>query len=418
MRIALIGPVEPYRGGISQFNTRLADTLGAEDEVLVISWRRQFPGWLYPGGEQYAADPRTRETAQRQFILDYRSPMSVARAVRRVRRWRADLVILSWTTTFSAPHYLLFLELLRRAAGGVRVLAICHNVRPHEQRVGDGWLTRAVLSRCDAAVVHASAQLAELARVAPRLPAAVLQMPEIGPRPPAGDRDAIRAETRRALDLGNRVLLFFGYVRPYKGLMDLIDGLAKVDRSLGVQLVVAGDFWEPIGPYRRRIRELELLDRVTILDRYLEDEEASRLLLASDVVVLPYRDATQSAIVPLARAHGRPVISTRVGGLAELVRDGVDGLLVEPSRPDDLAAAIESFYRDGLGAALAAGAAEHRDDGWRRYADNLRSASGLAPDDVTGPVEIRSTDLAERHQRSGRGGQRSASSHDEAEPLG
>ena len=419
MRLVLVGPVEPYRGGISQFNTRLAETLATADDVLVLSWRQQFPDWLYPGGKQYAAYPRTNETARRQFVLHYRSPISVAHAVRHIRRWRADVVVLSWTTTFSAPHYLLMLELMRRVTRGrVRVVAICHNVLPHEQRPGDGWLTRAVLSRCDAAVVHARPQLAELARLAPHLPAAVREMPAIGPRPPAGNHEAIRTETRRALGLGDRVALFFGYVRPYKGLADLIEALARVDRSLGVQLVVAGQFWEPIARYERQARDLGLVDRVTLLDRYVDDEEASRLLLASDVVVLPYREATQSAVVPLARAHGRPVISTRVGGLSELVREGVDGLLVDPGRPDELAAAIDIFYRGGLDATLTAGAAEDRDDGWQRYADGLRGLSAFAAENLPGSVEVHAPELAKGSQRANGDQQGGHSGHDESDTVG
>lgn len=402
MRIVLVGPVEPYRGGVSQFNTRLAETLGEEDEVLVLSWRRQFPDGLYPGGQQHATDPRTMETTRRRFELDYRSPISMARAVRRVRRWRADLVVISWTTTFSAPHYLLFLVLLRLLAVPARVIAICHNVLPHERRPGDRWLTSAVLGRCDAAVVHAAAQLDELARIAPDVPARALEMPAIGPRPPDGDRGAVREASRQTLGLGDRVVLFFGYVRPYKGLIDLIDAFALLDRSLGVELLIAGQFWEPVADHERRIRNHGLPDRVTILDRYVDDAEASRLILASDVVVLPYREATQSAVVPLARAHGRPVITTAVGGLPELVVDGVDGLLVPPRRPDLLAAAIERFYRDDLGAVLAAGAAARGDDGWSRYADGLRAGAGSSPasSDPSRPAQILTPDLTADDQRS------------------
>ena len=378
MRIAVIGPVHPYRGGVSQFNTRLVEELRKGTDVLVASWSHQFPNWLYPGGEQWSAHPATVESHHTRFELDYRSPASIARTVRTLRRWRADAVVLSWTTTFAGPHYLILLALLRRAAPPIGVVAICHNVLPHERRPGDRLLTRAVLGRVDAIVVHASAQVTELMRVVPAVRHRVLQMPEIGPRPPAADHEAIRRATRDRLGLGGRVLLFFGYVRPYKGLADLIDAMALLDHSLGVQLVVAGQFWEPIAGYARQIEAHGLSNRIKLINGYLDDIESSQLLLAADVVVLPYREATQSAVVPLAFAHDRPVISTTVGGLPELVEKDVTGLLVPPGRPDLLAEAIKRFYHDDLANILRPGVRARRPDDWAQYADALKSVLSAA----------------------------------------
>jgi glycosyltransferase involved in cell wall biosynthesis len=377
MRVALVGPVHPYRGGVSQFTTRLATEIESRHDLLVISWRRQYPGWLYPGGDQLAAELPAGNAPGPRFVLDYRSAASVLRAARLIRQSKPDLVVLTWITTFVAPYYLLMLWLLRRSLPrGTRIIAICHNVLPHEQRPFDRALAAGTLSRVDAAIVHAQAELGQLARIAPRTRRIALRMPEFGP---VGIHPEPHAEDlRRRERLGDRVILFFGYVRAYKGLAQLLEAMPAVLEKLAVDVVVVGQFWEPKEPYLALIERLGIGDRVHMVDRYVPDDEVADWFAVADAVVLPYVSATQSAVAALAFQQGRPVISTEVGGIPEAVEDGVTGLIVPPHDPAALADAIVRFYQEDLSPRFSAAIAAMPSDSWRRYVDGLTSLAGSA----------------------------------------
>jgi glycosyltransferase involved in cell wall biosynthesis len=377
MRVALVGPVHPYRGGVSQFTTRLAHEIGATHELLVISWRRQYPRWLYPGGDQLAAELPDPDATTTRFVLDYRSPLSVFRAARLISRWKPDLVVLTWITTFVAPYYLMLLWLLRRSLQpGTRIVAICHNVLPHEQRPFDRTLASGTLNRVDAAIVHAQVELGQLARIAPRTTRIALRMPEFGPT--AIEKEPNAAVVRHRERLGDRVLLFFGYVRAYKGLAQLFEAMPAVLAKLAVDVVVVGQFWEPKEQYLALVERLGIAEHVRIVDRYVPDEEVADWFAVADVVVLPYLSATQSAVAALAFQQGRPVISTAVGGIPEAVADGVTGLIVPPHDPPALGDAILRFYEEDLGPRFEEAIAAMPADAWRQYVDGLTSLATSA----------------------------------------
>lgn len=381
MRIAVIGPVHPYRGGVSQFTSRLARELDEEHEVLVLSWRRQYPSWLYPGGEQLAARLPPDASRGPRFVLDYRNPLTMIGAARMLRRWQPNLVILSWTTTFVAPFYLLLLLLLRRwLKPSARIIAVCHNVLPHERRPFDRLLTASFLRRVDAAVVHARNELGRLGAVAPRTPAIAIPMPEFGP---VTLQSRVTAEDIRERErLGERVLLFFGYVRAYKGLAQLLHAMPMVLAEFPVDLLVVGQFWEPKERYVRLIDRLGIGDHVRLVDRYVADDEVAGWFEVADAVVMPYIAATQSAVAALAFQQVRPVISTSVGGIPEAVEDGVTGLIVPPRDPVALANAILRFYRSDLGIRFRTAIEQKPAGAWQRYVQSLTelaSASSVAP---------------------------------------
>jgi len=167
-------------------------------------------------------------------------------------------------------------------------------------------------------------------------------------------------EAKKRLGLEGRTVLFFGYVRPYKGVHNLLDAFAKVSARLNATLVIVGEFYEPSRPYVEHIERLELGQAVRLVDRYVSDEDVGLYFSAADVVILPYVSATQSGVVQIAFAFDTPVISTAVGGIPEVVKDGVNGLLVPPSDPEALAAAIVRFFEEGLG---------------EKFAKNIRAGS-------------------------------------------
>ncbi|MET9337044.1 glycosyltransferase family 4 protein [Nonomuraea sp. NPDC003804] len=324
MRIAIVGPTYPYKGGGAQHTTELARRLAAlGHDVVIESWKAQYPSFLYPGqqtidvpeGEPY---PKTRRK------LDWRRPDGWLAAGRRFRT--ADLVILAVLSPVQVPPYLGIAYGVGRAA---RVVALCHNVLPHERKPWDEPLMRALLRRVDGVLTHSEEQ-AELARSLTGRPVSTAALP---PHLPA--RSQARGEGV------HRRLLFFGIVRPYKGLDLLLRALPE-----GVSLTVAGEFWGGIEQTKALVAELGIGDRVELRPGYVAAADVPALFAAADALVLPYRHATASQNVWLGHEHGVPVIATRVGALADNVRDGVDGLLVEPGDVEALRKAIERFYED------------------------------------------------------------------------
>jgi glycosyltransferase involved in cell wall biosynthesis len=322
VKIAIIGPAHPYKGGGARHTTELAHRLAAAGhDVIIESWRAQYPARLYPGqqtvnvpeGEPY---PRTRRR-----LAWYRPDGWLAEG-RRLRA--ADLVVFAYLTPLQAPPYLAIMSRL----GGTKTAVIGHNVLPHERRPGDIPLTRALLSRADTVLTHSAAQAAEARDLAPAATVRAVAMP---PHLPGKNHGAERAGPSAPAPAS---LLFFGIVRPYKGLDVLLRALAQAPAH--TTLTVAGEFWGGTAETEKLIAELGLADRVTLRPGYVPADQIPALFGAADALVMPYREATASQNALLAFAYGVPVITTTAGALAEAVRDGVDGLTCAPGDTEDL----------------------------------------------------------------------------------
>ncbi|MFC4586506.1 glycosyltransferase family 4 protein [Sphaerisporangium corydalis] len=356
MRVAIVGPAYPYKGGGAQHTTELAHRLAAlGHDVVIESWRAQYPSFLYPGQQTISA-PEGEPFPGVRRVLDWRLPGGWVACGRRLRG--ADLVVLSLLSSVQVPAYLGILYGLRRRA---RVVALCHNVLPHERKPYDAPLVKALLRRADQVLTHSEEQ-AGLARELSATPVRVAALP---PHLPA------RGEVTASGGVRNR-LLFFGMIRPYKGLDLLLRALARVP---GVSLTVAGEFWGGLDGTRDLIAELALGDRVELRPGYVPAAELPALFAEADALVLPYRSATASQNAWLGHENGLPVIATRVGALADHVTDGVDGLLVEPGSADALAEAITAFYADGEPERLRQGVkAVDPDPYWAAYCEALLSS--------------------------------------------
>jgi glycosyltransferase involved in cell wall biosynthesis len=285
-------------------------------------------------------------------------------------------VLLQWWVPFWAPCLAVVAELIRRRSAAL-VIFICHNVLPHDSDGRtDRLLTRLALSRGDGYIVHSESDASVLAQLLPSTASGTrvrrTPLPEF-----AIGSDIDRSDARRALRIADdeRVALFFGFVRPYKGLSYLVEALPDIVARVPVfRLVVAGEFWEPRAEYDRRIGDLGVASHVTIDDRYVPNEEVGMYFSAADLVVLPYESATQSAVVTLAAAFGRPVVTTRVGGLPDVVIDGRNGLVVAPRDPRALSEAIVSYFEcEELRARLDRGVVETRSQfEWERVEASIQ----------------------------------------------
>jgi glycosyltransferase involved in cell wall biosynthesis len=372
MRWALLGPLHPYRGGIAHYGALLAQELAREDAVHALSFTRLYPGLLFPGRSQYdtSEKPLSYPAARR---LDSIDPLSWERTARAIAALAPDALLIHWWHPFFGAAYGTLLRRVAHLSPRCRRLLLCHNVLPHERSRVDSWLTRYAFGPAQGFLVHSSDQAERLRALRPGAACAVHPHPRYGAfRAEAGPS---HEEARRRLGIppDQPVALFFGYVRAYKGLDLALGALARAPVA-DLRLWVVGEFYEDRASYEAQIRSLGLTDRVVLVDRYVPNEELPLYFQAADLVVQPYRSATQSGIAQIAFAFGKPVIATRVGGLPEQIADGVTGLLVPPGDEQALAAALERAFTERLAERMApAIAAASARASWEGLAAALRA---------------------------------------------
>jgi len=331
MRIALVGPTHPIKGGVAQHTTVLAQRLvAAGHEVEIVSWLRQYPQRLYPG-KQTVEQPEFEPFEPTSRTLSWNRPDSWARAARRMRE--IDLVVFAHITPVQVIPYRVMMAALR--GGHARTAVICHNVLPHERGRADAGLVSLLLRGADLILVHSEAQAAE----AGTLTGKPIHVAQLAPFMPIGfvQRAPLAGEHRR--------LIFFGLVRPYKGLDVLLRALAAGPAD--VRLRVVGEFWGGTEATEALCRTLGITDRVELRDGYVAADKVPALFRDVDALVLPYRNATGSQGVWTGFQFGVPVIATRAGHLADDIRDSVDGVIAQPSDVSSLTKALEQFYQPG-----------------------------------------------------------------------
>jgi glycosyltransferase involved in cell wall biosynthesis len=340
MRLSIVGPAHPLRGGIAHHVYWIRRQMEARGhDVQVISYRKLYPSLLFPGtSERDASD--LKFDAQAAAILSPLNPASWLRAARAVERFGPDAVLLQWWQPYFAPVLGTLARRFRRK--GLRVIVECHNVSPHEGSPADRLLTRFAFAAADEFIVHARSD-------------------EEGLRPLAGDRpisvsplpapDQFKASQQGKRD--GRRLLFFGKVRRYKGLDVLLEALPKVLARVACELWVVGEFYEDVETYRRIIRKNGVERHVRLIDRYVTNEEVADYFAQADALVLPYTSASQSAVAQIALANDLPIIASRAGGLCDGLTEGEDGLSFRPGDSNELADKIVSYFTNGYGPAFA-----------------------------------------------------------------
>ena len=316
MRIAVVAPLPPIRSGIARHSANVVQALKAAGHtVLAYSWAKQYPSLLYRRPE---VESGTFGDVNRS--LHWAKPWTWVGTGRQIGT-SAELLFMPWVTPF---HALVVRALM--ASSRLPTVVLVHNAAPHERFPATKWLTRLVLNRAQGIVAHSAIVVSDLRRFGITVPASVVPLPS--------------TIELRALPIPSSPpirLLFLGFVRYYKGLDLLVRALDLLPDE--VTLTVAGEFWGTRTETERLVADLGLGRRVEIIDRYLADDEVAMLLRSHHIVVAPYRTATQSGIVPLAFAAGRPVVATAVGGLVEAVANHHNGVICAPN-PESIAGAV------------------------------------------------------------------------------
>jgi glycosyltransferase involved in cell wall biosynthesis len=333
MRICLIAPIPPFRGGIAKYCYSLAQELEKRHDLLLLSYARQYPEILY--GKKSQVDPDIdsdrikSEFGNLSYDIDSLNPLSWHQAVAEINIFKPDAVILPWWVVYWAPMYLYLLHSLRKR--GIRIIFLCINVFEHEDNSVKKLLTKLVLGKVDAIIVHSAQEKREIQEFNPTATVRTHPLPLFGCPASSSIRDD------RDLHL-----LFFGFVRPYKGL-DTLLGAMGILKDRNIELRIVGEFWNDKEAYLTQIRELGIATKVEIVDRYVTDNEMSGYFAWADLVALPYRKSRTSGVIATAYGCGKPVLATDVGGFHEVVRDGLTGKIVPPDNPRAFAAGIEWF---------------------------------------------------------------------------
>jgi glycosyltransferase involved in cell wall biosynthesis len=341
MKIAVVGPAYPFRGGIAHYTTLLTSQLAAEHDTRLYSFQSLYPAWLYPGRSQIDPSDKPLANVEARRWLTPWWPLSWRRVTQDWKVWQPDRVVVQWWVPFMAPLTAWLLARARRL--GIHSTLLCHNVLPHERRRTDALIVGQVLSRADRLIVHTQAEYDRARALLTDKPIVVSPHPTYADlRTRVWTREAARAE----LKLDGKVLLSFGLVRPYKGLLDLIEALPAMLRDSDVTLLVVGEIWGAAEVYHKRVDELGLRDKVRFINRYVANDEVALYFSAADLVVLPYREATGSGVLQVALGLGVPVVATRTGGMEEVVQDGITGFLVDPGDVAGLSRAIIRYFQE------------------------------------------------------------------------
>jgi len=332
-RIVLVGPVFPFRGGIAQHTTMLKRALEKEASVRTVSFKRLYPRWLYPGSSDMEESSKGAVEPGAHYLIDSLNPFTWIAAARFSIDFKPDAVIIPWWTIYWTFCFWYLARRLRRAK--IPVIFLCHNVIEHESAGWKVFLSKLALRQTDRFLVHTTQDEKNLKDLLPA--AQVRRHPH--PLYLQFPKPARQLPRRAGLEL-----LFFGFVRPYKGLDLLIDALHQARLPTDFFLTIAGEFWQGRDELRQQIKEKSLQDRIEIIDRYLPDQEAADLFQRADLVVLPYRSATGSGVIPLAYYYNKPVLVTPVGGLPEAVIAGESGFIAERPTAESIARCLEDNY--------------------------------------------------------------------------
>ena len=371
--VVIIGPGYPLRGGLATFDQRLArEFISNGYDCVIYSFSLQYPGFLFPGTTQYSTDPPPEGLTILSRINSI-NPFNWLRVGRELKKKRPDIIVVRYWLPLMGPALGTILRRVRKNRH-TRIVAITDNVIPHEKRPGDRSFTRYFLNACDAFITMSEKVMKDLRIFQPTRPARQVIHPLYDNFGDPIPRDEARAALRGkgiAIADKDKVILFFGFIRKYKGLDIALEAMADQRvRDLGIKLLVAGEFYDDAAPYHELITRLNIGSSLLLRTDFIPDSEVRQYLCAADAVIQPYRNATQSGVTPLAYHFEKPMIVSNIGGLAALVPHEQVGLVAEPE-PTAMAEAILRFFILGDSYFIPALRQEKTKYSWSRLVANI-----------------------------------------------
>ncbi len=367
--IVIIGSAYPLRGGLSAYNERLARAyLQKGDEVIIYTFSLQYPGFLFPGKTQYSSDPAPTDLKIRVRINSI-NPLNWLMVGNEIKRLKPDLVIIKFWIPFMAPCLGTIARIIRKNKHST-IISIIDNIIPHEKRPADRMLAGYWVKSVDGFVVMSKSVLNDLDSFNK------LKPKQFCPHPLYDHFGEIQSKSvaRRSLELneGGKYILFFGFIRDYKGLDLLLYAMADERiKNLKIKLLVAGEFYTNAKPYFDIIKEKNIQEQVILSNDFIPDSDVAKYFSACDIVVQPYKDATQSGVTQIAFHFNKPMITTDVGGLAEIVPDGKVGYVINPDSIE-IADAIVKFYQEDKEAEFTEGVKTEKEKySWERMIETL-----------------------------------------------
>lgn len=342
-KILIIGTAYPYRGGLAAYNERLAtEFMNNGEEVTIHTFKLQYPGFLFPGKSQFASWDAPKHLSINRTVNSI-NPFNWIWLGRKIKSMKPDLVIFKYWIPFMAPCFGTIARIIKQNKK-TRIITIVDNMIPHEKRPGDNLLNRYFVKPIDAYIAMSEPVLKDIKNIDPEKPRV------LSPHPLFDNFGDIVSKEEALNKLGlpdqYKYILFFGFIRDYKGLDLLLKAMAeKQVKDLPVRVLVAGEFYTKPEPYYDLIKQLKIEDRVVLKTNFIDDNDVKNYFCASDLVVQPYKSATQSGVTQIAYHFNKPMIVTDVGGLAEIVPDGKTGYVVQQD-PAAIAKAIHSFFNE------------------------------------------------------------------------
>ncbi|MEK7257897.1 MAG: glycosyltransferase [Bacteroidota bacterium] len=367
-KIVLLSPAHPLRGGIAAFTERFAQELQAEGyQVIIYTFSLQYPGFLFPGTTQFSSDPPPAGLDIRIKVNSI-NPFNWLKVGLELRRLRPDVIVPRYWLPFMAPCLGTILRLAKTSQ--TKIIAIADNILPHEKRPGDRLFTRWFTGACDSFLVMSRSVMDDLRQFTTSKPASCTPHPVYDNYGEKMERNAALAALN--LPAESRYLLFFGFIRDYKGLDLLLQAMADERlRKMNLKLIVAGEYYGNREFYEKLIAGLGIENQVVLKTDYIPTAEVRQYFGAADLIVQPYKSATQSGISQMAYHFEKPMVVTQVGGLPEIVPHGKAGYVV-PVSAAAITDAVVDFYQNDKAAALTEGVRqEKRRFSWGTFVDEF-----------------------------------------------
>lgn len=342
-KVIIIGPAHPLRGGLASYNERLARQFQQEGhDTTIYTFSLQYPGFLFPGTTQYSGEPAPTDINIKVKINSV-NPLNWVSVGNELKKLKADVIIVRYWLPFMGPALGTILRIAKWNRH-TKVICIADNIKPHEKRIGDTPFTRYFVKGIDGFITMSEKVLKDLKEFSQK-PAQYVVHPLYDNFGEAVDK--VTARQHLVLPVNDKIILFFGFIRQYKGLDLLLQAMADpAIKATGIKLLVAGEFYEDRKTYDDLIAELGIADQLLLRTDFIQDSEVRYYLSAADFVIQPYRNATQSGVTPLAYHFEKPMLVTNVGALPDMVPDGKVGVVCEPT-PAAIAQYILKLYELG-----------------------------------------------------------------------